>query len=753
MKGVSKMFKKKFIGVFASFLLICSIFSIAFADINGGISQIDYSNFPEFSAYVIVTDGEGNFIRGLVPENFEVTEDGVPVEVTNVIPVEEMDDKTALSLSIVLAIDNSASMQRKEDELEKAANIFLDNLRLSDRVAIVEFQRGLSGGGETVHKFSNDKESLKKHTHINYFSDKTYLYDAVFHSADLLEGESPLGRRAIIAFSDGRDIGSEHSYEEAVLRAKEVETPVFTIELGRSRNRNKKLIQLAEETGGDYYFSPSPDKLVDLYSEITEQLFKQYRVSYVSEKTDIATPEREVDITIDVDGEILSSAKTILLDEDKVQLATAVYKGSKEELLALINQFPNSKWVDDMDYKLGSLYEEEGNFEEAQKYYQELVTKFPDSQWSEEAQFRLGNTYSETGDTEKALNAYQDLINSFPNSEWADDAILATGKLYEEQGDTDKANEFYGDILEKFPDSHWSDEVQFKLGKSYADAGDYEKAISNYQELAQKTESELKDKALFELGTIYAKQGDYEEAAKAFSSLSSNFPESDLNQEALFVLGMAYSQEGKYDKAEENFQKVITESPELANKARFELGAIYEKEEKNTEAIAVYEDILEASPDTILIPKAHYKIAYIYYQQEDWEKTRDHIMPIKDEYVNAECRPKALFILGETYLREENPEEAEKIYDILRTDYPDHKLTARIPEKTEEEKGELEFEQYIVKEGDCLWNISRKFLGDGKDWHQLYQINEGEISDPHWIYIDQKINIITRAKNNAIYPR
>ena len=33
---------------------------------------------------------------------------------------------------------------------------------------------------------------------------------------------------------------------------------------------------------------------------------------------------------------------------------------------------------------------------------------------------------------------------------------------------------------------------------------------------------------------------------------------------------------------------------------------------------------------------------------------------------------------------------------------------------------------YRVREGDDLWDIAQRFLGDAEDWHQIYQLNEGK---------------------------
>lgn len=43
--------------------------------------------------------------------------------------------------------------------------------------------------------------------------------------------------------------------------------------------------------------------------------------------------------------------------------------------------------------------------------------------------------------------------------------------------------------------------------------------------------------------------------------------------------------------------------------------------------------------------------------------------------------------------------------------------------------------------GDCLWNIAKKFYGDGKKWKIIYEANKNEIKDPRKIYPKQKLII------------
>lgn len=45
---------------------------------------------------------------------------------------------------------------------------------------------------------------------------------------------------------------------------------------------------------------------------------------------------------------------------------------------------------------------------------------------------------------------------------------------------------------------------------------------------------------------------------------------------------------------------------------------------------------------------------------------------------------------------------------------------------------------YLIQEGDTLWDISTRFLGDPYAWPQLWSVNE-YITNPHWIYPGNRI--------------
>ena len=49
---------------------------------------------------------------------------------------------------------------------------------------------------------------------------------------------------------------------------------------------------------------------------------------------------------------------------------------------------------------------------------------------------------------------------------------------------------------------------------------------------------------------------------------------------------------------------------------------------------------------------------------------------------------------------------------------------------------------YTVVSGDCLWNITKKYTGDGSRWRELYDLNKAVLgSNPNLIYPNQTLTL------------
>lgn len=87
-----------------------------------------------------------------------------------------------------------------------------------------------------------------------------------------------------------------------------------------------------------------------------------------------------------------------------------------------------------------------------------------------------------------------------------------------------------------------------------------------------------------------------------------------------------------------------------------------------------------------------------------------------------------------------------------QTSKPTTTSTAKKPRSTDNKKKTSK--TYTVKKGDCLWNIAKKFYGNGAKWKTIYNANKTVIentakkrrkgkgsSNGHWIYSGTKLII------------
>ena len=64
-------------------------------------------------------------------------------------------------------------------------------------------------------------------------------------------------------------------------------------------------------------------------------------------------------------------------------------------------------------------------------------------------------------------------------------------------------------------------------------------------------------------------------------------------------------------------------------------------------------------------------------------------------------------------------------------------LAANRPVKVEPDAPDV----YVVKQGDTLWDISRKFTRENWRWPELWRMNRGQVKNPHLIYPGQRIRL------------
>ena len=66
---------------------------------------------------------------------------------------------------------------------------------------------------------------------------------------------------------------------------------------------------------------------------------------------------------------------------------------------------------------------------------------------------------------------------------------------------------------------------------------------------------------------------------------------------------------------------------------------------------------------------------------------------------------------------------------------------AAVEQPKRETSGAPAVKTYTVKSGDCLWNIAKKYLGDGSRYSEIYDLNRDKIQNPNLIYPGQVLTL------------
>lgn len=69
------------------------------------------------------------------------------------------------------------------------------------------------------------------------------------------------------------------------------------------------------------------------------------------------------------------------------------------------------------------------------------------------------------------------------------------------------------------------------------------------------------------------------------------------------------------------------------------------------------------------------------------------------------------------------------------------KKTTKKKSKPKRPAAKKKTKTYTVKSGDCLWNIAKKFYGNGAQYTKIYNANKGKIKNPNLIYPGQVLTI------------
>lgn len=249
---------------------------------------------------VNVTDAHGMAVPDLTKADFTLREDGKLQRIAI------FEREAATPLSIVMAVDTSGSVLTKFRTEKDAAHRFAkDILRNQDEMDLISF----SDESNEIVPFTNDPKRIDQGLNRLGKGEDTALYNAVYVASQRLGEAKPDAerRRILVLVTDGGDnpLKREMSYSKAVEAAQRAGVAIYPLiivpilaDAGRNVGGEHALIQMANDTGGKYFYVTEKEGLNSAFAHLSDDLRAQYLLGYYAPRRGQDTSFRSIDVQL-----------------------------------------------------------------------------------------------------------------------------------------------------------------------------------------------------------------------------------------------------------------------------------------------------------------------------------------------------------------------------------------------------------------------------------------------------------------------
>ncbi|MCX7721715.1 MAG: tetratricopeptide repeat protein [Verrucomicrobiae bacterium] len=216
-------------------------------------------------------------------------------------------------------------------------------------------------------------------------------------------------------------------------------------------------------------------------------------------------------------------------------------------------RYPDSPLLPEVKLALARTFEQENNWIEAVKIYEEWVTNYARLDLLPQVEYRRGWANYKAGMETNALAVFVSIVTRFPTAPVAPLAQNWIADFYFRRGDYKRAEENYQLLYQRWAESELAYEARMMAGRAAMASLRFSDAISYFTNLINDPNcpSNLSAQALFAFGDALVQQApaevnrplaNYEEAIRVFSRLQRLYPGTELATLAGGRIGDCYLQ-------------------------------------------------------------------------------------------------------------------------------------------------------------------------------------------------------------------
>lgn len=381
------------------------------------------------------------------------------------------------------------------------------------------------------------------------------------------------------------------------------------------------------------------------------------------------------------------------------------------ELEQLISEFPNSDYADDALYEIGNTTLEMGKLQEAAKPFQRLVKEYANrSNLVNASRLKLGLISYNQGDIQEAIRYYRQVLENNPDTEERQSAITALEEIYVRDlsspdeyfaileksgvnlsdtsrdsvnfksadnhfvsGQYDKAIPAYTQYIQRFPNGMHILAAYYRRGECYRLRQEWPAAFSDYEQVIGRGKSRFYEDALYKAGTIAStKTNEPQKAFQYFQSLEEVASNETIRFDSQVGALQSAWLSGK-TAAVLSYGEKIQKNPQAGNThlglSHFYIGKVQLAQKQYSTATQHFTEVLKYMDDQHA-GEAHYLIAEIHFSQREYEACKqqclqsNQVIPGQDYWV-AKC----IILLSDVFVEEKDLFNARAALESLLDNY------------------------------------------------------------------------------------
>ncbi|MFQ5748628.1 MAG: tol-pal system YbgF family protein, partial [Planctomycetota bacterium] len=307
------------------------------------------------------------------------------------------------------------------------------------------------------------------------------------------------------------------------------------------------------------------------------------------------------------------------------------------------------------------------------------------------------------------------------------------------EGRFEQAAQLAAEFLKKCPQSGYHARVLLTLGEGRLALKEYDAAEKTFSFVAgdEKEKPELRVRAVSRIGWCRFLKGDAGGAAQVFQDLAANQADSEEVEEAGYMAGRAWVKAGQPDAAKAAWSAYLEAHPQgqhgdavllglagllegdartgrlkellakfpqskLVVQALFDLGEQLSAENQPEEAALQYQQVIQRAPKSELALRAHYSLAWILYQKEQFDPAVAHLAMVANHpKTPPDLRMATWELLVWTERKRGNPDGAVEAYRNYAQGEagPDQKVeTAKIAAAALKDAGKIDEADALLEE-------------------------------------------------------